>query len=99
MQIARSDLDETDTGRSLRIDRLLFFLRLAKSRTLAQKWVETGHMRLNGARVASAHQAVRVGDVLTLPTPNGARLIRLTALPHRRGPAAEAQACYCETIA
>ena len=90
-------------GQTLRIDRLLFFLRLAKSRSLAQKWVEQGHMRLNGVRIAHAHQAVRVGDVLTLPpispAPTGARVMTLIALPHRRGPASEAQACYCEQIA
>jgi ribosome-associated heat shock protein Hsp15 len=85
-------------AQSLRIDRLLFFLRFAKSRSLAQKWVEQGHMRINGARVTHAHQAVRVDDMLTLPTATGARLIQVTALPHRRGPAAEAQDCYCEPL-
>ena len=103
MQEGRTENGHISAGQSLRIDRLLFFLRLAKSRSLAQKWVEQGHMRLNGVRVATAHQPVRVGDVLTLPpmtpTATGARLIRLTALPHRRGPAAEAQACYCESLA
>ena len=84
---------------SLRIDRLLFFLRLSKSRSSAQKWVEEGHFRLNGRRVQSAHQLVRCGDCLTLPLPNGARVVRIDTLPHRRGPAAEAQSCYCEQIA
>ena len=96
----RTDTAANGTAHSLRIDRLLFFLRLAKSRSLAQKWVEQGHMRLNGVRVTTAHHPVRVGDVLTLPpilgAPTGVRLIRVTALPHRRGPAAEAQSCYCE---
>ena len=90
----------TGPNASLRIDRLLFFLRLAKSRSLAQKWVEQGHMRVNGHRVSSAHYAIKVGDVVTLPPMlSGAfdsRVLAIIALPHRRGPAAEAQSCYCE---
>ncbi|GAC1414563.1 MAG: hypothetical protein NVSMB69_16630 [Novosphingobium sp.] len=78
----------------MRIDKLLWFLRLAKSRKVAQQWAETGHIRRNGTRVDRAAQAVTVGDVLTVPL--GARVIaiRVLALPPRRGPAPEAQACY-----
>lgn len=90
----------TGPNASLRIDRLLFFLRLTKSRSLAQKWVEQGHMRVNGHRVSSAHYAVKVGDVLTLPPllsgATAARVLAIMAIPDRRGPAAEAQSCYCE---
>lgn len=81
---------------SLRVDRLLFFLRLAKSRSLAQKIAETGHMRLNGHRITGAAARVRAGDMLTLPGRTGARLLRIETLPHRRGPASEAQSCYSE---
>ena len=78
----------------MRIDKLLWFLRLAPSRTLAHDWVEAGHIRRNGRRVERAAQAIAIGDVLTLPL--GARTIalRVTALPQRRGPANEAQGCY-----
>ena len=96
MEAAPAASSATGPNASLRIDRLLFFLRLTKSRSLAQKWVEQGHMRVNGHRVSSAHYAVKVGDVLTLPTANDARVFAITAIPDRRGPAAEAQSCYCE---
>lgn len=85
-----------DASASLRIDRLLFFLRLSKSRSLAQKIVEQGHVRLNGRRVMNAHVQVRMGDTLTLPGREGARLIRIECLPGRRGPASEARGCYSE---
>ena len=78
----------------MRIDKLLWFLRLAKSRKLAQQWAETGHIRRNGNRVERAAQAVAVGDVLTVPLGVRVIAIRVDALPPRRGPAAEAQACY-----
>ncbi len=79
---------------SIRIDRLLFFLRLAKSRTLAQGWAETGYIRINGRRVEKGSIEVRVGDILTLPKGDDVLAIKLIELPTRRGPAAEAQACY-----
>jgi ribosome-associated heat shock protein Hsp15 len=41
----------------LRIDKLLWFLRLARTRALAQDWAQAGHIRLNGRRVERAHQA------------------------------------------
>ncbi len=82
------------TAASLRLDRLLWFLRLAPSRNLAQKWVEAGHMRCNGARCEKANKPIYAGDVLTLPMRSHVMTIRILALPAHRGPAAEAQACY-----
>ncbi|SFF78374.1 ribosome-associated heat shock protein Hsp15 [Novosphingobium sp. CF614] len=78
----------------MRIDKVLWFLRLARTRVIAQAMAEEGHMRLNGRRVDRAHQKVVTGDVLTLPTAGGVRVIEILVLPARRGPAPEAQSCY-----
>lgn len=78
----------------MRIDKLLWFLRFAKTRGTAQALVGAGHIRLNGRRIERAHQGVTPGDVLVLPLPIGVRVIEVLALPHRRGPASEAQTCY-----
>lgn len=79
---------------SIRIDRLLFFLRLAKSRTLAQGWAESGHIRINGRRIEKASAEISVGDVLTFPRGDDVLAIKLLVMPTRRGPASEAQASY-----
>lgn len=79
---------------SLRIDKLLWFLRFAGSRSLAQDWVGEGHIRLNGRRIERASTAVRCGDVLVLPLRSGVRVIALANLPSRRGPPEEARGCY-----
>lgn len=73
---------------------MLWFLRLAKTRSAAQALVAAGHIRLNGRRVERAAQAVAVGDMLVLPLSRGVTVIELIALPARRGPAPEAQTCY-----
>ena len=78
----------------LRIDKLLWYLRLTRTRGAAQALVLAGHLRCNGIRIARAAHMVVAGDVLTLPWGQGVRVIALTALPGRRGPPAEAQACY-----
>lgn len=82
------------TQETLRIDKLLWHLRLAKSRTLAQSWVAAGHMRANGNRVEHAHLLIHVGDVITFPRGDDVLTIRVDQIPPRRGPASEAQICY-----
>jgi ribosome-associated heat shock protein Hsp15 len=80
----------------VRIDRFLFFIRLVKSRTLAQAVVETGHVRVDGKRIEKPSEEVRVGSTIALPLHGQVRVLRVIELPHRRGPAPEARACYEE---
>lgn len=79
----------------MRIDRFLFLIRLAKSRTLAQAIVAAGHVRIDG-RHATRTSDVRVGSVIALPLQGRVRVLRVLHLPARRGPAAEARAAYEE---
>ena len=51
----------------MRLDKLLWFLRLARTRTRAQAWIAEGHIRRNGQRVERQDLPVTAGDVLTLP--------------------------------
>ena len=80
----------------MRIDRFLLFIRLAKSRTLAQAVIETGYVRMDGKRVEKASEEVRIGSTIALPLRDQVRVLRVVALPTRRGPAHEARACYEE---
>lgn len=80
----------------MRIDRYLHCIRLVKSRTLAQTLVDAGHVRIDGRRVAKASEPVRVGSTIALPLRDRVRVLRVTALPSRRGPASEARECYRE---
>lgn len=81
---------------SMRIDRYLWFARLAKTRSFAQEVAAARHLRIDGRVVDRAHAAVRVGNVLTFPLHGRIRVIRIEALPARRGPAPEARACYAD---
>ena len=80
----------------MRIDRYLFFIRLVKSRTLAQSVINEGHVRIDGKRVEKSSDEVRVGSVVVLPLHGQVRVLKVLCLPERRGPAAEARLCYEE---
>lgn len=79
---------------SIRIDKLLWFLRFCRNRAIAKKLAEKGYVRLNGHRVKRAHQLVRANDILTVPVGRDVRVVRVTSLPERRGSAPNAQSCY-----
>jgi ribosome-associated heat shock protein Hsp15 len=78
----------------MRLDKVLWFLRLAPNRSLAQQWACAGHIRLNGRRIEKPSTAVAPGNILTLPLPARVQTIQILALPFRRGPAHEAQTFY-----
>lgn len=80
----------------LRLDKFLWFARIAKSRTLAQALAEGGRIRIAGRVIDRAHAPVRVGDVMSFAQKGGVRVLRIEALPERRGPPAEARAFYSE---
>jgi ribosome-associated heat shock protein Hsp15 len=65
-----------------------------KSRTLAQKLIESGVVRINSERTTAPDARVGPGDVLTMTL--GRRLLvwRIVDPGTRRGPATEAQALY-----
>ena len=67
-----------------------------KSRTLAQALIEEGNVRVDGKRIAKTSEEVRVGSVIALPLYGRVRVLRVLALPARRGPASEARTCYEE---
>lgn len=82
---------------NMRLDKALWFLRLAPSRSAAQALAAAGHIRLDGRRVERASVLVRAGSVLVLPGVGAQslpRIVRILSLPTRRGPFAEASACY-----
>ena len=85
-----------DEPQSLRLDKFLWFARIVKTRALAQTMAEQGRLRLNGRVVDKAHATVRAGDVLSFARQGVVRVLRIEALPARRGSPAEARILYTE---
>ena len=77
-----------------RLDRFLFFSRAVKSRTLAQKIIESGAVRVNSEKTDRTDIKVGAGDVLTMSLHNRIVVWRILDAGTRRGPASEAQTLY-----
>ena len=77
-----------------RIDKWLFFARAVKSRSLAAKLVQAGHVRVNREKIDQAAQLVKPGDVLTMKLERGVVVWRILLPGTRRGPFPEARTLY-----
>ena len=77
-----------------RIDQWLFFARIVKSRSLAQKLVEAGHVRINKVKTLKPGHDVKPGDVLTVAARGTVQVLKVLGLGARRRPAAEAEGLY-----
>lgn len=77
-----------------RLDKWLFFTRLVKSRSLAQKAIEAGHVTVNDERVKQSSAQVKAGDMLTLSLERRDVIVRVLLPGERRGPYEEARLLY-----
>ncbi|NIJ09513.1 ribosome-associated heat shock protein Hsp15 [Sphingomonas vulcanisoli] len=80
----------------MRLDKLLWFLRITRTRPLAAALVEQGRLRIDGRPCDKPHAEVRPGMVLSFAHQDRVHILRIEALPDRRGPATEARACYTD---
>ena len=79
-----------------RLDKWLWQARFFRTRTVAAQTVAEGRVRVNSQRVRKPATAVGAGDTLTFVQGGRVRVVRVSALAVRRGPAAEAQALYVD---
>ena len=84
----------TDGITTQRIDKWIWHARFARTRSLAQKLVRSGNVRLNRIKVASTSQQVQPGNVLTLSLPKQVKIIEIKAIAERRGPYSAARLLY-----
>ena len=78
----------------LRSDRLLVYLRLARTRSAARAMIEGRALRLNRKHVLRVSEMVCIGDVLTVMVGNEIRVLEVLSLPDRRASPALAKTFY-----
>jgi ribosome-associated heat shock protein Hsp15 len=83
-----------DARQKQRLDKWLFFSRALKSRTLAQKLIESGAVRVNSTRTTDSDHRIGAGDVLTMTVHHRLLVWRILDAGSRRGPASEAALLY-----
>jgi ribosome-associated heat shock protein Hsp15 len=67
-----------------RLDRWLWFARVAKTRSLASRLIAEGHVRLNARRIETPAKPVGPGDVLTIALEHRVRVLKILAAGTRR---------------
>jgi ribosome-associated heat shock protein Hsp15 len=68
-----------------RLDKWLWFARVAKTRSLAARLVVEGHVRLNARRIETPAKAIGPGDVLTIALERNVRVLKVVSPGTRRG--------------
>jgi ribosome-associated heat shock protein Hsp15 len=79
-----------------RLDKWLWFARVAKTRSLAARLVAEGHVRLNSRRIETPARTVAPGDVLTIALERRVRVLKVVAAGTRRGGFSEASRLFDE---
>ena len=83
-------------GAALRLDKWLWFSRLAKTRSEARVLCESRRLRIDGRVVERASAQVRAGHVLSFPLHERVVVVRVETLAERRGPFEQARLMYTD---
>lgn len=86
--------DDSAGAAKQRLDKYLWFARMARTRAAAASLVTGRHVRLNGRKIDQPSRAVVIGDVLTISLSRDVRVLRVLAFAERRGPYEEARCLY-----
>jgi ribosome-associated heat shock protein Hsp15 len=81
---------------SLRIDKWLWFARMARTRSLAARLCEAGLVTVGGVVATKPNRAVRIGESITVVQGRMRRSLVVASLGERRGPPAKARRLYEE---
>ncbi len=83
-----------EPNQKIRLDKWIWFARIAKTRTIAKKLVLAGKIRIDGVKTSSPSITVRPENTLTITQPRRILVYRIISIGTRRGPASEAQILY-----
>lgn len=85
-------------GPALRLDKWLWYARLARSRSAAQALCESRRLRVDGRVIDRSGARVRPGNVIAFADGDRIVAVRVEAIPDRRGPFAEARLAYTALV-
>ena len=75
---------DIDLQKNIRLDKFLFFSRIVKSRSLASKLINKGHIICEGNIVRKPHKNVYVGNKLTIEIFEKIKIIKILEIPKKR---------------
>ena len=81
-------------NKTIRLDIYLYYIRIFKSRRLANQFVSFNRLRISGQVTQKAHKMISIGDVLTMTIKDTVKIFRVLDIPNRRGPYSESLNFY-----
>lgn len=87
-------MSNSDPQTRIRLDKWLWYARQVKTRTLAQKMITGGRIRINGDKSTSSKKLVGQDDVLTLTLPRDIKILKIIQCGSKRGSFNLAQLLY-----
>ncbi len=82
------------SDKPIRLDKWLWFARVVKSRTLAQKIIRSGKIRVNREKIVNQAKLIIIEDVLTITLERRILVLKVLEYGNRRGPYVEARKLY-----
>lgn len=83
---ADDDANDAKAG-AQRLDKWLWFARVAKTRTLSAAVISEGKVRVNGVKVIKPAHTVKNGDTVTVVMRQRMRILKVAGIGARRGSA------------
>lgn len=87
-------MSSTDPQTRIRIDKWLWYARQVKTRTLAQKMITGGRVRINGEKTTSSKKLIGAEDILTLTLPRDIKILQIKSCGTKRSSFSIAQLLY-----
>ena len=78
------------SGLNIRLDQLLYYLRIFKTRGIATKAIEKGSCKVNNFLVKKKNKIIDIGDIVNIKNEKLTKQIKILKIPQRRGPFKEA---------
>ena len=75
---------------NIRLDQLLYYLRLFKTRGIATNAIEKGACKVNNFLVKKKNKVINIGDIVDIKNEKVIKQIKILKIPLRRGPFKEA---------
>ena len=75
---------------NIRLDQLLYYLRIFKTRGIATKAIEKGSCKVNNFLIKKKNKVIEIGDVIYIKNEKLIKQIKILKIPFRRGPFKEA---------
>ena len=71
---------------NIRLDQLLYYLRIFKTRGIAAKAIDKGSCKVNNFLIKKKNKAINIGDIVDIKNEKVSKQIKILKIPLRRGP-------------